>query len=233
MLTDPMIRYVLMQRTEYRSGWHQKFKSQLKKLGVPFSFDTALLWSERFAKRRIGKLYYQSMEREFSKIRRFVPATAKSVLDIGAGLGGFDAILYQEMGPALDLYILDKSGESEKVYYGYAEEGAHYNQLYLTKEFLLMNGVPETRLFVNDVDKDGYPLHQKFDVIISLKSWGFHYAVETYIKDVLETLDSDGVLILDIRKDTEGEIIFSKYFRIVDRIESDARRARIVARRQG
>lgn len=232
VLNDAMVRYLLMQRTEYRSPWHRTFKSALKKAGLPFSFDRALLWSERFTKRRIGRLYFESMLDEFWRIRRFIPATASSFLDIGAGLGGIDAVLYRNLGAGLALHILDKSGQSEQVYYGYAPEGAYYNQLSLTREFLLTNGVAARDLVIHDVDKDGYPVGQSFDVILSLKSWGFHYPVETYAEHALRTLAPDGVLVLDLRKETDGETVLSRSFRIVDRVEDDGKRTRIVARRQ-
>jgi len=51
----------------------------------------------------------------------------------------------------------------------------------------------------NDID-----INSTVDLIISLISWGFHYPVDTYLEKAYDLLNKDGILILDVRKDTNG-----------------------------
>ena len=53
------------------------------------------------------------------------------------------------------------------------------------------------------------------DVIISTISWGFHYPIKLYIESVHNLLRSDGVLIVDIRKDRGGIDELIKLFEVI------------------
>ena len=52
------------------------------------------------------------------------------------------------------------------------------------------------------------------DFVISTISWGFHFPVSTYLKSVANVLSENGILIIDIRKDTGGENELKTEFQI-------------------
>ena len=53
-------------------------------------------------------------------------------------------------------------------------------------------------------DQNEIRVEAKFDLVLSLISWGFHYPVETYLARVHEILRPGGHLIMDVRKKTDG-----------------------------
>lgn len=52
--------------------------------------------------------------------------------------------------------------------------------------------------------RDLFP-SQTFDVVVSLLSWGFHYPISTYAPRC------SGVMVVDVRKGTNGEGDLRKY----------------------
>jgi len=148
-------------------------------------------------------------------IRDYLPDSAKAILDVGCGLAGIDVLLYQHYkSRGINLHLLDKEGISEKVYYGFNPEAAHYNSLLLAREFLKLNGVFIDRVSTYGIETEGFPSQCKFDVVISLYSWGYHYPVSTYLESVRTSLASDGIIILDVREGTDGKDQLAKHFTV-------------------
>jgi SAM-dependent methyltransferase len=54
------------------------------------------------------------------------------------------------------------------------------------------------------------------DLIISLKSWGFHYPVAVYLPLAKRSLRPGGRIVLDIRKNQNQIEIMSKWFHLVE-----------------
>lgn len=67
--------------------------------------------------------------------------------------------------------------------------------------------------------------------MLSLISWGFHYPVSTYLDRVRELLSDDGVLILDLRRDTGGLEDLRRAFRQVEIVRSADKFDRVLARK--
>lgn len=127
--------------------------------------------------------------------------------------------------------LLDKEGISGKIYYGYSGTGAFYNSLAVAEEFLTANTVPTTKIATYDVDTAGFPKGKVFDVILSLISWGFHYPVEVYLDEAFDALSDNGVLILDVRKDTDGKDILSRKFSSVEVILNGEKHERVLVKK--
>ena len=227
VLSGRMVSYLLMQRTEYRRKEHKTIKMALKKIGLPISLDTFLLWTERFRKNQLANFYYGDLIEDLKSFVNYLPKEATSCLDIGCGLGGIDVLLFRHWGSSVRLHLLDTSGISRRLH---DNEAAHHNELSLTEAFLRLNGVPRSSFVLHDVDRTGYPRDVHFDVVLSLLSWGFHYPVETYVASVAYTLKKGGTLIMDVRNGTEGEPTLKKYFREINRVRTDHKSVRIVAR---
>ena len=229
VLSRRMVSYLLMQRTDCRHKGHKTIKKALKTIGLPITLDTFLLWTERFRKNQLANSYYVDLAEDLNSFVNYLPKEPTSCLDIGCGLGGIDVLLFRHWGPSVRLHLLDRSGNSDRLYYGFDNEAAHYNEPSLTEEFLRLNGVPRSSFVLHDVDRTGYPRDVHFDVVLSLLSWGFHYPVETYAASVAGTLKKGGTLIIDVRNGTEGESTLRKYFREITRVRTDHKSVRIVA----
>jgi 16S rRNA G1207 methylase RsmC len=98
------------------------------------------------------------------------------------------------------------------VSYGIKHVAAHYNSLDVARKLLEVNGVATSNIHTQEVT--GAPVFpgKKFDIVISLISWGFHYPVSTYLDQVYNLLATGGTLIIDVRKDQGGEDILKNKF---------------------
>ena len=190
---------LVLQRTQYQSA----LRRLLRKIGRGDFYDrhlAGIVDSWRHA--RIERLYEAELTPEFARRLPPLPAAPRHVLDIGCGLAGIDAWIYHACGkPALCL--LDREGRSE-VYYGFRADAAFYNSLALARRLLEMNGVPAGQITTVDVDTQPLPRNRRFDLVISLLSWGFHYPLDTYLHYVKAQLTDDGAVIVDTRRDTGG-----------------------------
>ena len=156
----------------------------------------------------LAKHFSRDIWDEYETIRGHLPASAGAVLDIGCGVGGIDAPLFEHFGrdAATRFYMLDKTDLTPKVYYGFQQHAAYYNSLEITREFLEANGVPASNIHLMEATADNrIDLSEPVDIAISLLSWGYHYPVDTYLSRVHELLSPGGKLILDVREKTDGE----------------------------
>ncbi|MGK0448192.1 MAG: SAM-dependent methyltransferase, partial [Polaribacter sp.] len=82
-----------------------------------------------------------------------------------------------------------------------------------SKKVLVDNGILESNVFLQEATVDNkITFNKKFDLIISIISWGFHYPVETYLDEVFDNLKPGGTLIVDVRKDSNGlELLTTKF----------------------
>lgn len=144
----------------------------------------------------IDRQYHESVERDWNQIKDHI-SDIGSVLDIGCGIAGIDYFIGKAY-PEAELNLLDTVNTDTDIYYGYRERGCLYNDLNLAEDFLRLNDIENT-INLYRVDQElGLP---KSDLVISLISWGFHYPVRAYIKEVTECLNPGGSIIMDLRKD--------------------------------
>jgi SAM-dependent methyltransferase len=124
-----------------------------------------------------------------------------NICDIGCGVGAVDILLYKNFN-IKNMTLIDKNGQSDKIYYGFKKEASYYNEFELTKNLLIENDIPINIVKFINVNKDKLPFNEKYDVIISFFSLSFHYPYSTYSDFIEKTLKSDGFLILDVRDNT-------------------------------
>ena len=193
-------RYILFQRTQYLKSPHYGRLYRLAKKVVPF--ESIVQIESHLFKKHIAKSYFNDMQRELENLKPHLPQQPSAILDIGCGIAGIDALLFDHYGGQCNIYLLDKTGMEEKVFYQFESKGAVYNSLDLAVEFLTKNGVDPKQIKTQEATSDNEVMfgEQKFELIISLISWGYHYPVSTYLQEAYECLEPGGRLIIDVRK---------------------------------
>lgn len=207
-IPEEALRYILFQRAATVKDDKNLLQRVFDKF---FHFQLLSKTLEKQAKSRgedIKAIFRKDMADEYATIKQYLPEGCSSVLDIGCGVAGIDVCLFRHYGSsdALSFYLLDKSSVNEKVYYSFSEQGAFYSSLPVAKGLLVKNGIPDRNVHTIEADEDSsIDIEGSVDLVISLISWGFHYPVSTYLDRVHELLSPGGSLIMDIRKNTEGE----------------------------
>ncbi|MDP3958359.1 MAG: methyltransferase domain-containing protein [bacterium] len=239
------VKFILFQRTQYlffrRNPFMRRLASFLPRrlayaLETLFTkFDALVSLEARAAKKRIIELFSEEMHREYQELRSHLPERVAAILDVGCGIGGIDAFLakhYEHSCPAI--HLLDRTEMPHKVYYGIEKKASFYNSLALAKKFLVGNGVKEEQIITQEANDDNrISIDGRFDLVVSLISWGFHYPVSTYLDQVYEKMNPGGVLIIDVRRvpqhDSMEEI--RKKFGNLEVIRAAGKHARVVARK--
>jgi len=163
--------------------------------------------------------FSESIQDDFDGIKSFLPESCSAILDIGCGVAGINVPLSQFYEDPVHITLLDKTHTEEEVKYGYKTTSEFYNSLEVAKTLLMDNNIEEKNItLLNAQDDHQITSDGPFDIIISLLSMGFHYPVTTYLDRILETLSPNGVLILDIRKNTNDLAIIKQHFNKVEMI---------------
>ena len=224
-ISDLAAKYILFQRTEYMTFTRSLPFRVMRKLIPLFNYNRMVEWEAKINSKKIIDRYLTDMEREYLSIKDFLPNNCSRLLDIGCGIAGIDIFLnqhYLNLNRDVDFFLLDKSDIEKNVYYMYEEKGAFYNSLDLAKETLVNNGIKKTSVhLIEATEKNEIKINKDIDLVLSLISWGYHYPVKTYLEKVYDLLSEGGVLILDIRKNTDGidwlSQKFSNYRTVLER----------------
>ena len=164
----------------------------------------------------IGKRYYETMLNEFLTLEKFIEQNHKSILSIGAGLGGLEIIINQKYNDKT-FFFIERNFVSKKVKYGWdSSNNEAYNDLKVQKEFLTLNQMDHKKINIFDYDHDILP-EFKFDLVISLLSLDYHYDFQIYQNYLKKISNTDTLIIFDtIRAD-----YFKKIFKSVETIRKD------------
>jgi SAM-dependent methyltransferase len=230
ILPDEALPYVLYQRTEYLSD--RLIHRILNKVRSRFPTLQHLTtrFEASFYKDVITRSFSADMEKEAESLRPHLPSPCQKMLDIGCGVAGVDAFLSQQLEGRADIFLLDKTQVDDKVYYKFERRGSFYSSLQVARDLLIANHVSSDHIHLEEATEDGrIQAEQDLDLVISLISWGFHYPVETYLERVYTLLRTGGRLILDVRKDTDGEERIRRRFSQVERIQETKRSYRLLA----
>jgi len=169
----------------------------------------------------IADAYSKDIEDDFNIIKEYLPEKATNVLDIGCGIGGIDVLLYhyfvaQNTNP--HMWMLDKSEFPTQMRYGWGETTPFYNSLDLTYATLLANDVPSKNIHCVEANLNftiDIPTNVEMTLVTSFLSWGFHYPVESYIKNVMKILTKRGRVIIDLRYESDVNVL-KLYFKNVE-----------------
>lgn len=204
-----------MQRGQLRSRpvralfngrlWGPRRKRIYQRYGLPL---------EQLFKRSAERKLSEQLNRTFSTFSDYLPNNTARILDIGSGMGGINILTYRAAGTDPEVWLLDRDGVSVDWNAGYHSDPAtfsYYNSFAQAKTFLSSNGVPVERIHCVDISSLSFP-QENFQVVYSFLSWGFHYPVSLYIDDVYDSLSDKGLLVIDVRNDTDGAAVLRKKF---------------------
>jgi len=189
----------------------------------------------------VAKQYERTMELEASALDPYFTAdTMNHVLEIGPGMGVFSALLYRKYRPSL--YLIDGGAGDNPDY----EETIGWRDANPTpcadieamKTFLYENDISdfevlellqsgEFRMIRNDkaeldtIALDDAWAGSKFDLVVSLRSWCWHYDADLYLDFVVNRcVPHHTLLLVDVRRDHGQSEKLAEHFSLVKEIET-------------
>ena len=139
------------------------------------------------------KLFYK----EFETFKNYLPNSAENIIDIGCGLGIINIYLNEFFEKKPVFFLLDKNRVDRKIKYWFSSNYESYNDLKETENILLDNNIDGSCINLFDVEKQ-FIIKKKMDLVISLKSMGYHYPINTYIELLRNCCTKDTIFIFDI-----------------------------------
>jgi len=200
-------KLLLLQRNELLS----KKQNWLRKRFGRFIFTN--IFVNYFQIQDIEKRTEELFRREIESIKDYLPKNAENIMDIGCGLGIINIYLNQIYNNQPNFFLLDKNRIDKEIKYGFSSEYESYNDLNQTKNLLLNNNV--NSLHTIDVEKD-FKIKNKIDLVISLKSMGYHYPIDQYLKLFRTCCDDNTCFIFDVSEGYYNASLLKKYFDVVD-----------------
>jgi hypothetical protein len=142
--------------------------------------------------------YLEVLQSEMRALEPYLPATCETILDIGGGMGGIDVLLNEHYGGDCLVTLLDGMRDEPVV----AKHSETFSNFEIARGFLELNGVRKVTSL--DAAQPNLVPHFYYDLVISLKSWCFHYPPERYLDLVLScVIPKQTVLIIDVRANNE------------------------------
>ena len=126
----------------------------------------------------------------------------KSILDIGCGLALID-VLYAQHHPITRVSLIDGDGKAERIPDKYSPDQRPWNSVWLGAEMVHVN-CPKAAVDARMPDQISNEFANQVDLIVSIRSWGHHYPVDPYLELVKRVLSPQGVIVTDIRANTNG-----------------------------
>ena len=158
--------------------------------------------------------------KEFNSIKNYLPKNSKNILDIGCGLGAINIYLNDYYSKKTYFTLIDKNYVDKKVAYGFKNNSESYNKLEITKDFLILNGFKTEQLQLINADEK-VVLKNKYELIISLFSMGYHYSIENYIDIIKKISIKNTKFIFDLSMEYNELNEVKKYFNKVEIIKND------------
>ena len=208
-------KILLLQRNEYQNNLSKYFR---KILGREI-YTRLLINILNNDLDKINKSFYRDISIEFDRFKSYLPNPVNNILDIGCGVGAINIFLNKFYENRPKFHLLDKNYVSNKIVYGFKKSKTEgYNNLEVTKKFLEANDISLKNIYTYDADKNELKVI-KYDLVISLVSWGYHYPIETYIKYLKESSNEKTVFIFDIADEYVSIEDVKKYFNKIDIVD--------------
>lgn len=142
--------------------------------------------------------YHEEMQKTLDQLQlMFGKQKPRHVLDIGSGVGFIDLLLIKSWSCHCTLV----DGEDGN---GVADNHAKpFNSRAVSEEFMRDNQIHDTHWrYVNpDEFKTRPGTFPVFDLVLSLRSWGFHYPPSEYIMAVGQHVAPGSLIVMDMRID--------------------------------
>jgi hypothetical protein len=153
--------------------------------------------------------------KEIQSITSYLPKNAENIMDIGCGLGIINIYLNEIYNNQPNFFLLDKNRIDKKIKYGFSSDYESYNNLEETRNLLINNDIRPSSINTLDVEKD-FKIDAKIDLVISLKSMGYHYPIDQYLGLFQTCCDENTSFIFDVSEGYYNESLFKKHFESVD-----------------
>ena len=215
-------RLIILQRIELLNI----FLRRIRKLFGRYIFTNFI--SKFFLNpKTLGKLYFNDMKNEYECIKNYIDPENKNILSIGGGLGGLEIILNNNFD-VKNFSFIERNFVSKKVRYGWdSNNNEAYNDLSLLNNFLVKNGLYQSKFSIFDYDKDVLP-NKKFDLVISLFSLDYHYNFDVYLDYLKKNTHRDTKIIFDTIRVDYFKSIFKEVILINSRTNTVHSSKRII-----
>ena len=184
-------KLLLLQRNELLSN-RQKY---LRKKFGRYIFTNFFI--HYFQKNNLETKVEDLFKNELTTFEDFMPNNVENIVDIGCGLGILNIFINEKYQNQPNFYLLDKNFIDTKIKYGFSENYESYNDLNETKNILQNNGLSKEQIYLKNVDEE-IIINNRIDLVISLKSMGYHYPIENYIELLRKTCNDKTVFIFDV-----------------------------------
>ena len=198
-------KLILLQRNELLSN-KQKY---LRKRFGRYIFTNFLI--HYFQKNNLEILTEELFREEFKTFEKYLPQNVENIMDIGCGLGILCIYINQKYQNNPNFYLLDKNTVDTKIKYGFSKDYESYNDLNETRNILLKNGLSKEQIYIKNVDQE-ITIDNKINLVISLKSMGYHYPIENYINLIKKTCSTETAFIFDVFEEKYNLRDVKKYF---------------------
>ncbi len=199
---------LLLQRNELLT---KKQKWLRKKFGRLFFTNIFInFYQDKNIETRAEELFLN----ELNTFKKFLPIQVNNIMDIGCGLGIINVNLNKIFKNSPYFFLLDKNRVDKKIKYGFSKEYESYNNLDETKNILINNDINKNKINIIDVEKK-FNIENKIDLVISLKSMGYHYPFEEYIDLIRHCCTENTIFIFDTNETQYKNILLNNYFKSV------------------
>jgi hypothetical protein len=151
-------------------------------------------------------LYASQLAAEYRNMKRYLPEDCKTILDVGSGCGGIDILLSRHYGNACGVTLLDGHEDPPSV----TQHSSTFASFAVARAFLWANDVRD----VDGIDARHAPqIAPRFwDLVISQKSWCFHYEPARYLSIVTSgCVQGQTRIVLDVRHDKPEWLVQLKH----------------------
>ena len=163
----------------------------------------------------IEKRTEELFQKEIELIKNYLPKKAENIMDIGCGLGIINIFLNKIYNNQPNFFLLDKNRIDKVIKYGFSSDYESYNDLKETRNLLINNDINPSSINTFDVEKD-FKIDAKIDLVISLKSMGYHYPIDQYLRLFQTCCDENTSFIFDVSEGYYNESLFKKHFESID-----------------
>ena len=202
-------KLLLLQRNELLT---QKQRWLRKKFGRLLFTN---IFIHFFQNRNLEYICEELFLKEIETFKNFLPNSPKNIMDIGCGLGIINIYLNKIYENKPNFFLLDKNKIDKKIKYGFSSNYESYNDLNETRNILLYNNIKNSNIYLFDVEQK-IQFNSKIDLVISLKSMGYHYPIENYLDLLKFCCTSDTSFIFDVSTDNFNHNIFKNYFESIN-----------------
>ncbi len=146
-------------------------------------------------RKEFEKAYKDGLLKQFELMLPWIPKNMHASLDIGSGMGGIDILLNNNFHQSTCLVdALNTLPICKK-------HNVPFNDYNICSEFFKKNGIDEFLYYLSPKEFKRISPFTHVDLIISIKSYCFHYSPEVYLRQLYWWCHKETVLIFDVRND--------------------------------